>query len=258
MKKAIYSAAAILLILSALAFGQGRLVAPQRSPKLAAAQTLVVSNYLQPDGLPARDALTAISGVTFADSSAFEILRAPTALNGVSVWVDDIPQPIRSVTPDQVVFILNRIGPQSVIRVQTQSGQEFTAPVRGTGFWPGVQISGEASSELNQNFIPLATYVHGQFVGPVGLDPIPVGQVQPTFIVLNGSGWRNASQVKVRLNGIECRVAGMAPHPLWVGIDVVTFEIPAYLAGNGAMDVTVFVGNRESNFARIYLGEAVQ
>lgn len=257
MRKAIYSAVTVLLILSALAFGQGRLAPPQRSPKLAA-QTLTVSNYLQPDGLPARDALTAISGVTFADSSAFEILRAPTALNGVSVWVDDIPQPIRSVTPDQVVFILNRVGPQSVVRVRTQSGQEFTAPLRGTGVWPGIQISGEASSELNQNFIPLAMYVHGQFVGPVGVDPIPIGQVEPTFIILNGSGWRNASQVRVRLNGVECRVAGFAAHPLWIGIDVVTFEIPAYLAGNGGMDLTVFVGNRESNFSRIYLGDAIQ
>ncbi len=247
----------ILLLMFGQMLGQDRFVAPVRiKPRLL--QSLTVSNYLQPDGLPARDALTAISGVSFAGSSAADIFNAPFTLNGVSVWVDDVPQPVRSVTPDQVVIILTRIGPQSLLKVRTQFGAEFTAPLHATGVWPGVLINGEPDSETGQNFIPLATWVRGQTAGAVTNEPILVGQTEPTKIVLLGSGWRNASQVRVRLNGIECKVAGFAPHPLWVGIDSVTFEIPWYLAGNGAMDVTVFIGNRESNFSRIILGDAAQ
>lgn len=254
----------ICLVLFVLSFcgavvAQDRVLAPERA-RLRSFQTLTVSNYLQPDGLTARDALTALSGVTFADSSAFDLFGAPFTLNGVSVWVDDVPQPVRSVTPEQVVFILTRIGPQSVVKVQTQSGTEFTALLRATGVWPGVLINGggDPESETGQNFIPLATWVRGLTAGAVTNEPILVGQTEPTKIILLGSGWRNASQVRVRLNGVECKVTGFAAHSFWIGTDYVTFEIPRYLAGNGAMDVTVFVGNRESNFARIILGDAVQ
>jgi uncharacterized protein (TIGR03437 family) len=250
---------AVAICFTTGAFSQDRIVAPPR-PSLRIAQSLTINNYLQPDGLPARDSLTALSGVTFADSSAFEIFQAPTTLNGVTVWVDDIPQPIRSVTPAQVVFVLTRLGVQSTIRVRTQFGTEFSAPLRGTGIWPGLLINGEPDSPTAQNFIPLAIYALGETVAPVTNDPVPVSQQTPTMVMLHGSGWRNAApgQIRVRLNGIECRVAGTSPHPLWIGVDVVTFEIPAYLAGNGAMDVTVYFGNRESNFARIYLGDAIQ
>ncbi len=257
MKKCILSVVLIASILCAAALAQDRSLAPQRT-RLRAVQSLTVTNYLQPDGLPARDAFTALSGVTFADSSAFDLFGAPFTLNGVRVWVDDVLQPVRAVTPDQVVFILTRIGPQSVVKVQTQSGTVFAAPLLATGVWPGVLINGDPESATGQNFIPLATWVRGQTAGAVTNEPILVGQIEPTRIVLLGSGWRNASQVRVRLNGIECRVTGFAPHPLWIGTDSITFEIPWWLAGNGAMDVKVFVGNRESNFSRIILGDAVQ
>lgn len=256
MKKWIFSAVLVLSFCVA-AIAQDRFLAPERN-QLRVFQSLTVSNYLQPDGIPARDAFTALSGVTFADSSAFDLFGAPFTLNGVSVWVDDVPQPVRSVTPDQVVFILTRIGPQSVVRVQTQFGTVFTAPLRATGVWPGVLINGDPESATGQNFIPLATWVRGLTAGAVTNEPILIGQTEPTRIVLLGSGWRNASQVRVRLNGVECKVSGFAAHPLWIGTDYVTFEIPWYLAGNGPMDVTVFVGNRESNFSRIFLGDAIQ
>ncbi|HEX9005414.1 MAG TPA: IPT/TIG domain-containing protein [Blastocatellia bacterium] len=222
------------------------------------AQGLTVSNHLNPDALPARDALTAISGVTFADSSVFLPLGTATTLNGVQVWVEDELQPIRSVTPDKVVFVLSRRGGvQTRLRVRTQSGEEFVTTFRAVDWWPGVQITGAPDSAENQNFIPLAIYMAGTIFAPVGNDPIPVGPFgNSTVVVLHGSGWRNSgANVRVRLNGIECRVTAVGAHQLWPGVDVIGFEIPSYLANNGAMDVVVFVGNRASNFARIYLGE---
>ena len=225
------------------------------------AQELFVSNHLNPAGLPARAALTAISGVTFADSAVYLPLGTATTLNGVQVWVEGEPQPIRSVTPDQVVFVLSRRGgTQTRLRVRTQSGEEFATTFRAVDWWPGVQIAGFPDSQESQNFIPLGIYMAGATFAPVGLEPIPVGpRENPTVVVLHGSGWRNAgNNVRIRLNGIECRLTAVGAHQLWPGVDVIGFEIPSYLAGNGAMDVTVFVGNRASNFARIYLGKAVE
>jgi uncharacterized protein (TIGR03437 family) len=222
------------------------------------AQELFVSNYLNPAGLPARDALTAISGVTFADTSVFLPLGTATTLNGVQVWVQDEPQQIRFVTPDQVVFILNRRGgPVTRLRVRTQSGEEFSITFRAVDWWPAVQIAGAPDSQENQNFIPLALYQNGTIVMPVSLELIPVGpRSNPTIVVLHGSGWRNnLAHVRVRLNGIECKLTGAGAHPLWPGVDTIGFEIPFYLAGNEGMDVVVFIGERASNFARIYLGK---
>lgn len=224
------------------------------------AQELFVSNYLNPEGLPARDALTALSGVTFADSSVYLPFSTATTLNGVQVFVEGESQPIRFVTPDQVVFVLSRRGStQTRLRVRTQSGEEFNTTFRAVDWWPGLQISGLNDSQENQNFIPLALYQIGTSVSPVKLDPIPVGpRESPTIVILHGSGWRNAgNNVRVRLNGIECRITGAGAHPLWAGTDTIGFEIPPYLADNGAMDVVVYIGNRASNFARIYLGKAV-
>ncbi len=226
----------------------------------SAAQELVVRNYLNPEGLPARDALTAISGVTFAASPVYLPFGTATTLNGVQVFVEGEAQPIRFVTPDQVVFVLSRRGgTQTRLRVRTQSGEEFSTMFRAVDWWPGVQIAGLPDSQENQNFIPLALYQIGATVTPVGLEPIPVGPSgRPTIIALHGSGWRNAgANVRVRLNGVECRITAVTVHPLWPHVDIVGFEVPAYLAENGAMDVTVYVGNRSSNFARIYLGKAV-
>lgn len=224
------------------------------------AQELFVSNYLNPASLPARDALTAISGVTFADSAVYLPLGTATTLNGVQVFVEGEAQPIRFVTPDQVVFVLSRRGgTQTRLRVRTQSGEEFNTTFRAVDWWPGVQITGASDSQESQNFIPLGIYMVGTTFAPVSLEPIPVGpRESPTIVVLYGSGWRNAgNNVRVRLNGIECRITGAGAHPLWPGVDTIGFEIPSYLADNGAMDVVVFVGNRASNFARIYLGKAV-
>jgi len=227
------------------------------APSLA--QELFVSNYLNPAGLPARDAATAISGVTFADSAVFLPIGTATTLNGVQVWVEDEPQQIRFVTPDQVVFVLSRRGgAKTRLRVRTQSGEEFTTTFRAVDWWPAIQIEGDPDSDVNQNFIPLAEYQIGTSVAPVGLDPIPVGpRDNPTVVVVYGSGWRNnLAHVRVRLNGIECKVTGAGPHPLWPGVDTIGFEIPFYLAGNEGMDLFVFIGERTSNFARIYLGRS--
>lgn len=225
----------------------------------ALAQSLTVTNYLNPDGLPARDALTAISGVTFADSEALEYLNPPTTLNGVSVWVDGVPQRIRAVFPDQVVFVLSHRRPRgSELTVRTQSGAEYNTTFAALDVWPAVQIAGDAETETGFNYVPLALYSIGGQILPVGVDPIPVGPgSNPTIVLLHGSGFRNSRLVGVRLNGIPCRVISNGPFVL-AGMDTIAFEIPAYLAGNGAMDVTVHYGSRISNFARIYLGDSRQ
>jgi len=225
------------------------------------AQELFVSNYLNPAGLPVRDAPTAISGVTFADSAVYLPLGTATELNGVQVWVENELQQIRSVTPDQVVFVLSRHrNAKTRLRVRTQAGEEFSTQFRAVDWWPSVQIAGASDSDLNQNSIPLAQYQIGNSVSPVGLDLIPVGpRSNPTIVVLYGAGWRNyLAHVRVRLNGIECKVTGAGPHPLWPGVDTIGFEIPSYLAENEGMDVVVFIGDRPSNFARIYLGKAIE
>ena len=227
----------------------------------AQAQTVTVTNFLHPDAPVARESFAAIEGANFTDVQLVEPFSPPTTLGGVMVKVDGVPQRLRAVTPARVVFLVDSAGPAvRSVELTTKSGVKHLASIRVVTVWPSVFV--QATDESSESFIPSGLWTtDGIQLRPLTSAPVPVGpQNRPTLVVIQGSGWRLAagvSGVNVRLNGIPCPVVAARASALFAGQDELVFQIPSHLAGNGMMDLVVTVAGRESNYARMNIGDAV-
>ena len=224
----------------------------------ASAQGLTIRNFLNPDAPLVREGLTEILGENFTDAFEQSPFDTPTRLGGVEVWLDGVPQRLRSVSPTRVIFIIDTAGSSPrAMQVMTKEGNTINGQINVVSVWPSVLV--QSSDELDDAaFLPSGLWTtSGISQVTISNDPIPVGnRQQPTRVTITGSGWRYASRVTVWLNGIECPVALAGPAIFFPGLDELVFEIPSYLANGGGYQLRVIVGNRESNYARITLGAA--
>ncbi len=226
----------------------------------AQAQTITVTNFLHPGAPVARESFAAIDGADLTDAQLVEPFNPPRTLGGVTVKVDGVPQRIRAVSPARVVILVDRRGAAvRSVELTTKSGVVHLASMRIVSVWPTIFVQG--TGEDSESFIPSGLWTtDGINFTPLTSAPVPVGAAaRPTLVIIQGSGWRlsaGINGVKVRLNGIPCQVIDSRPSALFAGQDDLTFQIPSYLAGRGMMDLFVTVAGRESNYARINLGDA--
>lgn len=224
----------------------------------ASAQTITVSNFLHPDAPISRESFAAIDGENLTDTQLVEPFSPPTSLGGVTVTVDGVAQRIRSVSPTRVVIIVDAPGPsQRSLELRTKNNVIHRTALKVATFWPSVFV--QSSGEDSEAFYPSGLWTtDGITLRPLTSAAIPVGPAnRPTLVVIQGTGWRLSSTiVQVRLNGTPCTVIAARPSALFAGQDELVFQVPHYLVGRGVMDLTVSAAGRESNFARINLGDA--
>lgn len=234
----------------------GWLLSPCQKPEV------IVRNLLNPDAFLVRDGLVEIvikNGV-FTDETVSALPSPQVVLAGVQVWIDGAPQPIRSAAPQSIVIIPDRRGGAlSRIAVQTKRGDKFEQTFFAVDAWPSIVPAGAPDSELRREFIPLGYWGDPRsHLQSIGLSPIPVGPTDsPTFVFVYASGARHAwpGGVEVRLNGIQCKVLGVNESLIIPGEEEVVFVLPAEVAGRGSMDLTIQVGSRTSNYARLVIGD---
>jgi len=225
----------------------------------AQAQAITATNFLNPDAPVARESFAAIDGQNFTDVQLVEPFNPPTTLGGVTVKANGVAQRIRAVSPTRVVILVDAAGAAvRAVELTTKSGAVHQTSMQVASMWPGVFV--QATGESSEAYIPSGLWTtDGIQLRPLTSAPLPVGPAnRPTLVVIQGSGWRMATAqgVKVRLNGVPCPVVAARASALFAGQDELVFQIPAYLAGNGMMDLIVSVAGRESNYARINLGAA--
>ena len=222
----------------------------------AHAQSLTVKNFINPDAPLVREALVLIEGDNFTDGFYFDASVTQTTLGGVQVLADNVPQRLRSAATNRLVFLLDAAGqPARTLEVRPKTGAPLTTQITLVNAWPGVVL--QSTDETDNNaYIPSGNYSNDlslPSLPPLTGDPLPVATNRDTVVVLNGSGWRFATNVSVRLNGTPCRVQSFGPGP-FTGQDVLTFLIPPLLADIGPVDLVISVAGRESNYARLVLG----
>ena len=224
----------------------------------AFAQTITVQNLLHPDVLVSRESFAAIDGENFTDTQLVEPFAPPTSLGGVTVKLDGIPQRIRSVSPTRVVILVDAPGAaMRSVELKTKTNVIHRTALQLVSYWPSVFV--QSTGQDSEMFYPSGLWTSdGITFRALTSEAIPVGQsTRPTLIVIQCSGLRlNAPIVRVRLNGTPCTVVAVRASALFAGLDELVFQIPSYLAGSGPMDLVVYMAGRESNFARINLGNA--
>ena len=227
-------------------------------PLWAQAQNLTVRNFLNPQAPLVREGLAEIIGDNFTDETEQNPFETPTILGGVEVLLGGVPQRLRAVSPTRVIFTVDTPGRSPrTLELRPKVGDARTAAVEIVSVWPSVLV--QSSEETDENaFLPSGLWTtSGISQVTITNDPLPVGsRQQPTRVTITGSGWRYASLVRVWLNGIECSVSLAGAASFFPGLDELVFEVPSYLAGGGGYQLRVTVGDRESNYARINLGNA--
>ncbi len=86
--------------------------------------------------------------------------------------------------------------------------------------------------------------------------PIDVGTLaRPAYILLYGTGVRNAPQSAVRaiIGGVDSLVTYAGPQGGFVGLDQINVQLPAALKGRGIVDLTLVVNGVSSNTMKINL-----
>ncbi len=245
----------VLVFLTGTSFGQGA------EGIEAGAQTITVRNFLHVAAPIVRESLAAIEGDNFTDVDLVEPFSPPTTLGGVTVTVNGVPQRIRSVSRTLVVFIVDAGGSGlRAVELRTKTNVVHRSSFQVATAWPGLFV--QSTGEDSEAFIPSGLWTtDGIQLLPLTSAPIQVGPAnRPTLVILQGSGWRQGTMmggVQVRLNGIACPLVAARSSALFAGQDELVFQVPAMLAGRGVMDMVVTVAGRESNYARINLGNAI-
>ena len=222
------------------------------------AQTISVGNFLNPEAPLTRESFAVAGGDGFTDVELVEPFDPPTTLGGVTVTVEGNPQRLRAVSATRVVFIIDPVGPAlRTLELTTKTGSVRRAQIRVVNAWPGVFVQGTGND--SESFYPSGLWtLDGLQFSPITSTPIPVGaRSRPTLVIIQGSGWRFAPGIQVRLNGNQCPVVAARSSALFPGQDELVFQIPSFLADGGEMDLIVTVAGRESNYARVTLGAAV-
>jgi uncharacterized protein (TIGR03437 family) len=226
----------------------------------ATAQTITVSNLLNPDAPVARESLAAITGQSFSDEEINDPIFAPTTLGGVTVTLDGVPQRIQLVSPTRVVIIVQGAGRAvRALELRTKFNVIHRVSIAVATVWPGIFVQG--TGEDSESFYPSGLWTtDGIQRMALTSAPIPVGPPnRPTLVIIQGAGLKlgtSTSSVSVRLNGVSCAVVAVRPS-FFAGQDELVFQLPTFLAGNGVMDLIVSVAGRNANFARINLGPAL-
>ncbi|MFM8393671.1 MAG: IPT/TIG domain-containing protein, partial [Acidobacteriota bacterium] len=141
------------------------------------------------------------------------------------------------------------------VRVAPTAPSIFTANANGSGAPAG--LTGRLNANSQFSFDPNPPFAPDP-VNPGTLIPSPVDvgtATQPAFLILYGTGIRNAVQsgVSAVIGGVVTSVEYAGPAPNFTGLDQVNIKLPVSLRGSGIVDVTVVVDGVSSNSITINL-----
>lgn len=212
----------------------------------------------------APDSIAAMFGAKLATQfTQATTVPLPTALGGTKIFVNGTAAPLFFVSPNQVNYLLPQtVAPLANTSIVTVAGDGTVSQQRLTAF-------AEAPSLFTANASgtggPAALWTRDgvnnfPVTNPDGtLNPIPAG----AFLILFGTGIRNAPDpvtsdnngvaetMQANFGGTIASVAYGGPQGGFVGLDQVNVQIPASLAGRGALDLVIVVNGKASNAVRV-------
>ncbi len=233
-----------------------------------AAPTLSGATYLRPPLAPDSIVSTFYSNLAIATTSA-PSSALPTNLGGTSVSVTDSQNNTRSAplfftSPMQVNWVVpdgTAPGPATIQYTNSQNQSVratvdvepvdpglFTVTATGAGpasayllLYPG----GTGTPTLQNSFTCAATCV----TAPLNLG----ASTDSAYLVLFGTGLRNASSVSVIVNGQTLSTSFHGAQGAFTGVDQVNVLLPHSLAGAGAANINLIADGIASNIVQIQI-----
>jgi uncharacterized protein (TIGR03437 family) len=208
--------------------------------------------------------LASASGQNLASGPTTDIMGPlPTAWDGASVTITDAngknwAAPLVSVSPWQVNFqvptgaatgnaqvqVTNAAGSQTALAVPIMAASPSLFALNGSGLAAAYAIRVSGGSQTTELAYGLNVF------GSYSATPISLGASgDQTYLVLYGTGFGGAtgSAVTATVNGVATPVVFAGPTGIYTGVDQVTLQLPASLAGAGNANVQVLVNGVRAN-----------
>jgi uncharacterized protein (TIGR03437 family) len=202
-------------------------------------------------------------------------LPLPATLQGVSVLIEDAAgeshrAPLFFVSPGQINFLVpsgTALGVATVLvtaqgspgeplitgalRVGAVAPGLFSADASGRGV-PAAQVlrvrlGGEGGPTWGYEPISEEDPMTGRPI-PTAIDLGPEGPAgEEVYLILFGTGWRQAGTVGVTLGGTPLPLTFAGGHSEWVGLDQINARLPRAMAGRGLVELVVTADGVRSN-----------
>ena len=163
---------------------------------------------------------------------------APLTLGGVSVQVGGVAAGLVFVSPSQINFIVPAgVAAADLVAVRVNNNGTFSSGrVKVADVAPGVFTangsgSGPAAAQCGR-VMANNTVVFSSPPCSVGTD------ASPNFLVLTGTGWRNATAIKVTIGGVDLTPTSFGPQGA-PGVDQITVNLVSSLAGRTDAEIIV-------------------
>ncbi len=233
-----------------------------------AAAHVSAANYM---GEPlAAEQITTAFGVQMATMRVTaQTLPLPTNLAGTIVRVRDSIgaerlAPLLFVSPEQInyvipagtangaamITIISGDGSQSLasVTIAATAAGIFTANASGSGYASANLLRVLADGTFT--YFPIVSLDPSNTVVPIAIE---LGsEAEQSFLVLYGTGWRNARQAATAtIGGVSVPVVYLGPQGSLAGLDQANLRIPRSLIGRGDVDVTLTVDGRLANTVRL-------
>jgi uncharacterized protein (TIGR03437 family) len=229
-------------------------------PAATNAAALLMANFA-----PAE--IASLYGVAGLSGNATGTLPLPTVLGGTTVTITDSTGTARPAqltaafaSASQINFVIPAgtaagfatvtiTTPgggtiQTVILVGTTAPGIFTANMTGKGVYAGQVVDGNPDG--TQTILSPAVWdaVTNQYdAAPISLGPAG----EQVYLVLYGTGLRQATTVTASVNGVSLPVAYYGAQSQFPGLDQVNLEVPRSLAGAGLVNLVVTVDGAAAN-----------
>jgi uncharacterized protein (TIGR03437 family) len=210
-------------------------------------------------GPVAPDSMVSIFGVALAPSTVTGPIPLLAALAGTAVTFTDsagasLPAPLYFVSPGQVNAVVPaglKPGP-ATFQVSGATGSVTLSPVAPALFTANNDGQGAAAAiVVRAGSPPDYTFQCGAAPGSCVPKTIYVGSTtDPVYLELFGTGirGRNAlADVQVSVGGVLVTPQYAGPQPQYPGMDQVNIQLPAALAGRGALTIDLSVAGRHAN-----------
>lgn len=209
----------------------------------------------------ARGGMATLFGENLAQATATaNTVPLPTMLGATLVKVNGVPAGLFYVGAGQINFFVPESTATGEARIEVVVGDKvspaFTMTVHDVA--PGLFT---AKSDGKGAAVGLQTFDGVQHAGLTNADgstrAVDAGTLErPSYLVLFGTGWRNAlskGDARVTIAGYDAPVEYAGQQGYYVGLDQLNVRVPYVLRGAGEVDLVLTVSGIEANRVKVRL-----